>query len=301
MVGAFQTADAQVGGGVLYGQVLRYLHAEIGPALVDPTPGTGSGHLFAAGCAITELVGWMAHDAGGDDRARAHFDRAFRLASAADHLPLAANVCASMAHLAGQLGEPGEAIRIAGAGLDRARPTGLRRLAARLQAMRARGLAMQGRRRECSANLHAAAASLEAADDETTPAWVAPFDAGSLAAETALCLAELGELAEAERHARQVIVLRPPARARSRAFGQLTLARVLLAAGRVEEAAAQGSEVCAVLPVLSSARVTQRCDRLAAALEPHRQVRAVADFLGTLATTLSTDGSAARRRPGWPV
>ena len=83
MVGAFQTADAQVGGGVLYGQVLRYLHAEIGPALVDPTPGTGSGHLFAAGCAITELAGWMAHDAGRDDRARAHFDRAFRLASAA--------------------------------------------------------------------------------------------------------------------------------------------------------------------------------------------------------------------------
>ena len=217
MVGAFQTVDAQVGGGVLYGQVLHYLHAEIGPALVDPTPGTDSGHLFAAGCAITELVGWMAHDAGRDDRARAHFDRAFRLASAADHLPLAANVCASMAHLAGQLGEPGEAIRIAGAGLDRARPTGLRRLAARLQAMRARGLAMQGRRRECSANLHAAAASLEAADDETAPEWVAPFDAGSLAAETALCLAELGELAEAERHARQVIVLRTPARARVRA------------------------------------------------------------------------------------
>jgi len=243
----------------------------------------------------------MAHDAGRDDRARAHFDRAFRLASAADHLPLAANVCASMAHLAGQLGEPGEAIRIAGAGLDRARPTGLRRLAARLQAMRARGLAMQGRRRECSANLHAAAASLEAADDETAPEWVAPFDAGSLAAETALCLAELGELAEAERHARQVIVLRTPARARSRAFGQLTLARVLLAAGRVEEAAAQGSEVCAVLPVLSSARVTQRCDRLAAALEPHRRNRAVADFLGTLATTRSTDGSAAGHQPGWPV
>ena len=76
---------------------------------------------------------------------------------------------------------------------------------------------------------------------------------------------------------------------------------MLLAAGRVEEATAQGSEVCGVLPVLSSARVAQRCDRLAAALEPHRQVRAVADFLGTLATTRSTDGGAAEHRPSWPV
>lgn len=242
----------------------------------------------------------MAHDAGRDDRARAHFDRAFRLASAADHLPLAANVCASMAHLAGQLGEPDEAVRLADAGLQRAQPTGLRRLTARLHAMRAGGLAMQGQRRECAASLDAATASLDAADDEPAPEWTAPFDTASLAAEAALCLTWLGELDEAERHARQVIVLRPTSRARSRAFGQLTLARVLLAKGRVDEAATLGSEVCAVLPSLTSARVVQRCEQLETSIRPHRHVPEVADFLGSMAFTRST-GPVPGREAGRPV
>ncbi len=60
-------------------------------------------------------------------------------------------------------------------------------------------------------------------------------------------------------------------RVRSRAFGKLTLARVLVHAGRPDEAAAHGRAVCAVAPSLSSVRVHRQLTGLGAAL--HRCVR----------------------------
>jgi transcriptional regulator with XRE-family HTH domain len=103
MVHALQAADRQVGGGRLYPMVVRYLHAEVAPALVDARADADSGELFAAAAAVTDIAGWMAHDGGQDSAARVHFSRAYRFATAAGSEPLAANVCASMSHLAGQL------------------------------------------------------------------------------------------------------------------------------------------------------------------------------------------------------
>lgn len=66
MAQALQAADRQIGGGRLYPSVLRYLHAEIAPALVDPRGDDRSGELFAAAASLTEMAGWMAHDGGQD-------------------------------------------------------------------------------------------------------------------------------------------------------------------------------------------------------------------------------------------
>lgn len=60
---AFQVADRQVGGGVLYDQLVRYLNTEIGPRLLD-ADGTSGPALFTAASSITEIAGWMAHDCG---------------------------------------------------------------------------------------------------------------------------------------------------------------------------------------------------------------------------------------------
>jgi 8-oxo-dGTP pyrophosphatase MutT (NUDIX family)/transcriptional regulator with XRE-family HTH domain len=55
---AFRAADRQVGGGYLYGAAIRYLTCEVEPELGTSTPAA-----FAAAAALTEMAGWMAHDA----------------------------------------------------------------------------------------------------------------------------------------------------------------------------------------------------------------------------------------------
>ncbi|KAB2370974.1 tetratricopeptide repeat protein [Actinomadura montaniterrae] len=77
---------------------------------------------------------------------------------------------------------------------------------------------------------------------ETIPIWVSPFDAGSLASEAARCMRQLGNLAEAERQARQIIKLRADSHTRSRAFATLLLVTVLIAQGRPDEACFQAAK-----------------------------------------------------------
>ncbi|MCA1603856.1 MAG: hypothetical protein LC776_20200 [Acidobacteria bacterium] len=152
---AFQAADRRIGGGRLYASVIRYIAGTIGPALLGPPAGASSaGGLFSAAASFTEFAGWMSHEAGNDERARTHLEQAYRLSVAADNDSLSANICASLSHLAVQLHEYNDSVRIAEAGLLRAQGTeGSGRLVARLHAMRARGLANQGNEHECMRSL----------------------------------------------------------------------------------------------------------------------------------------------------
>lgn len=295
---AFQAADRQVGGGALYGQVVRYLASEIGPNLLD-VGGPGGVSLFSAASSITEIAGWMAHDCGQDCRAQLHFDQAYRLALAAGNDASMGNVCASMSHLAGQLGQSADAVRIAEAGLACARRApGTAHLVSRLHTMRARGLAMRGDATDCRAALREADRTLDAAWGEPPADWLAEFDAASLAGEVAMCLRQLGDLVEAERQARHVIELRPGDRARSRAFGQLTLARVLVDAGRIDEAASVGWAICQIVSSLTSTRVRAGLGRLGAELAPHRRVPEVDTFFAALGAARRDNTS---DRTAWPV
>lgn len=205
----------------------------------------------------------MAHDDGQDDAAHGHFCCAYRLATAVGSDPLTANVCASMSHLAGQFGEAPDAVRIAEIGLDRARTAdGVARLVARLHAMRARGLALRGLERDHRSPRCCRACT--GTTDAEAAEWIAGFDSD---------------------------------RVRSRAFGQLTLARVLVHAGRPDEAAVHGRAVCAVAPSLTSARVRRQLPELGAALHPYRDATEEAGFLGQLSTLPATT----RKEPVWPV
>jgi hypothetical protein len=66
---------------------------------------------------------------------------------------------------------------------------------------------------------------------------------------------------------------------RSRAFGQLMLAALLVMEERLDEACALGYEVLAGTQALGSFRVIQELQTLEQLLEPYRSVRVVADFL----------------------
>jgi tetratricopeptide (TPR) repeat protein len=301
MSAAFQTADRKLGGGALYEPAARYLRDEVAPRLLASIGGPAEPHLFAAAASLTEAAGWMAHDTGDDQRARAHLSRAFRLASAAANPALIGNVCASMSHLARQLDQPDHAVRLAEVGLEHASSAkGVARLIARLHAMRARALSHQGAIGSCLAALEAAERALEV-NDPAVVEWVSPFDAGSLASDTAVCLRAIGDLTAAERHARRAIELRPGDRVRSRALAQLTLAEVLVDIDRIDEAATTGHQVCQAAESLNSTQVLHRLDGLGGMLEPHAALPVVASFLSAL--TAVRERAAVGREAGdrWPT
>jgi hypothetical protein len=142
---------------------------------------------------------------------------------------------------------------------------------------------------------------LELSSREKAADWISGFDEASLASEAALCFLDLAEFEEAERQAREVIRLRSGDRVRSRVFGQLTLAKVLVGAGRVEEAAVIGTEVCGTAASLSSGRVVQRIDQLASTLKPVRRVPEVATFLAAQGAGARGADSKEGRTATWPV
>jgi transcriptional regulator with XRE-family HTH domain len=302
MSDAFQSADRKIGGGKLYRAVVRYLASEVSPQLLSPVRGSDGVDIFSAAASLTEIAGWMAHDGGSDERAKRHFDRAYRLSTSVDNLALAANVCASMSHLATQLGNPRDGIRIAEAGLSRAqRACGVTQLRARLFVMRARGLSLAGDVAGCLKSLRLAEQILERSAADETASWIAGFDYGSLAGEAALCLQTLGKLKEAENQAKLAVELRGGDRVRSRAFANLILADVLVQVGRIDEAAEIGVGICDALVSLSSARVRTGLETLAGILRKDAKVPKVEEFLHRSAT-ISLDGdSPSSGANAWPV
>lgn len=301
MSDSIQMADRKLGGGKLYQTVSRYLRSEIAPCLLDPPSDCSSSELFSAAASLTEIAGWMAHDGGDNTRARAHFTQAYRLAVAGENAALSANVCASMAHLAIQLGLPDDADRISTEGIGHvASINGAKQLVARLHTMRARAYAIHGNEVDCRVSLEAAHDALSASDDGPEIGWIASFDEASLASESALCFYALGSLSQAEEESRKVVHLRAGDRVRSRTLGQLTLAKVLVREGVYDEAASAGTDICEVAPTLNSARVHSGLLNLGDALAPHRAAPEVAGFLEAQAEVRRAP-TFLRQEARWPV
>ncbi|MGI8336380.1 helix-turn-helix transcriptional regulator [Actinomadura scrupuli] len=65
---AFRAADRRLGGGHMYTTVTTYLQVSIAPQIFGTRGGDGAAVFTAAG-ALSEMAGWMAHDAGHDQMA----------------------------------------------------------------------------------------------------------------------------------------------------------------------------------------------------------------------------------------
>lgn len=280
---AFRMADLRVGGAHLYPAVAGYLQDEVAPRLVSLDASPDCHGIFTAAAAITEMAGWMAHDAGSDAVARRHFSRCLQLVRAGGDRRVKAHVLASMSHLEEHLHQPGDAVRLAHAGRETL-AGGPRNpdLEARLYAMEARARAALRDGPECVRLLTCAEKALGAPQDEEPCRWVGSFDEGSLASEAVRCMRHLGDLAEAQRQAARIIALRPVSRPRSRAFGQLMLAGTLAEQGRHEEACSAATVVLNATPALGSHIVVQQLRDLTRLLEPHHSARTVSDFLTRL-------------------
>ncbi|MEV6757260.1 XRE family transcriptional regulator [Streptomyces sp. NPDC051214] len=282
-VESFRAADRQLGGGHLYGSVLLYLHRELAPRIFGGKQ-ADTPQVFQAAAALTEMAGWMAHDSGRNGQARDHFAKALPFARAGGDRALGANIMASMSHLSLQLGRLEEAASLARAGRDHlAAGPRVPTLSARLHAMEARALAQGG---EAEATRHAlslAERELTRTTDESPSHWISSFDPAALASEAALSLQDLGALPAAVEAAENAIALRTGDRARSRVFGQITLAKIRAQQGELEAACAVGHELLTACGTLGSMRITQQLEELAGSLAPYRSERVVARFLDCLA------------------
>ncbi|MEJ3751038.1 hypothetical protein WEI85_48485 [Actinomycetes bacterium KLBMP 9797] len=286
-VQSFRAADRQVGGGHLYATVVKYLHTEVASHLFSGEQEDDSQQSFTAAAALTEMVGWMAHDAGRDGAAERHFARSLDLASLSGEHHLGVQVLASLSHLANHLNRPHEAIRYAKRGGD-ALASGPKhpQLQARLLAMQARGFAALQQPAQAVQLLHRAEAALTATPDAEPSPWISPFDEGSLASEAARCLQRLGDLHEAQQQADRIIILRRADRARSRALGQLILVTLLVAQGKPDEACVVAQEALNITQQLGSRLVGQQLLDLQPLLAPYRGTAVVDDFLSRLSETL---------------
>jgi tetratricopeptide (TPR) repeat protein len=282
---AFRTADLQAGGGHLYASVVRYLQADMAPRLFGTDNGASNPALFTAAAALTEMAGWMAHDAGRDASAQRHFGRALALVQVGGDHQLSAHILGSMSHLASYLGAPDEAIALARQGRTalHAGPVDPA-LEARMFALEARGVAGKDPAdpAECARLLLRAEQALEDTPSAPASTWVSHFDEGSLASETTRCLRQLGDLEQARQQAERIISLRPSHRTRSRAFGQLALASVLIAQREPDQAVGIAADVLNSTQSLGSYLVISQLIQLQRQLEPYRGNAVVAEFLDCL-------------------
>jgi transcriptional regulator with XRE-family HTH domain len=286
---SLRLADRQAGGGQLYATITGYLQHTVAPRLFGTHPLGHDEQLFAAAAGLTEMAGWMAHDANRDEAAQRHFHRALSLATTADDPQLESHILASLSHLSYAQKQPARAVLHARRGRQR---LGQRQTAcvvrARLCAMEARGHAIMGDEQQCTEHLRQAESALQAGPNDDRSSWVSDFDTASLAAEAARCFHDLGRLDAAQRCAEQVVILRSAERPRSRAYAQLLLASVRIAQRKIDEAAAIGREVLDTTRNVSSFPVFQQLTELGAALAEHRTDRHVAAFLELLQQELAT-------------
>lgn len=283
---AFRVADRQVGGGHLYHAVMSYLQTALAPRLFSEADNDGR-TLFSAAGALTEMVGWMAHDAGDDSMARRHFGRSLDLATIGGDRHLQAHIHASMSHLFVHTNEPIKAISVARRGrkvLANSAPNPM--LNAHLLAMEARSLAALRKPQECVETLHEAEELLANGICDTSSPWVSRFDEASLASEKARCMRQIGVLQEAEEQARKAVSLRSSTHIRSQAFGRLILAKVLIAQDRKKEACTVVQEVLNATESLSSYLVVEQLREVRDLLMPYHSDREVTEFLRYLSAVL---------------
>jgi hypothetical protein len=153
--------------------------------------------------------------------------------------------------------------------------------------MEARALATLRRRADCARALIAAERALDQTHHDEASPWVSPFDHASLAAEASVCMQQLHQLAAARAHSEQVLSLRAACHARSRAFGQLRPAGILVSQGEIEHACAVAQTALESSDRLSSSRVVQLLQTLCDQLVPHATIPGVDDVIHALSTALT--------------
>ncbi|MBL1066698.1 regulator [Streptomyces sp. 7-21] len=275
----FRTLDQRYGGGHARQALVRYLEHELEPMLRG-TYGEQTGRrLFSAAAELTRLAGWTAYDIAAHGLAQRYFVQALRLAQAAGDRPYGSYVLVSMSRQAVYLGHGREAVQLARVAQQGTASSAAPPVQALLHAVEARGHALLGEVRSCTAALARAERALEAERPaEEVPHWARFFDEAQLADELGHCHRDLKQYRAAARHAERSLQLRSPEYARSRLFCRMVLACARLGLGDLEQACELAAEAAQQASEMRSARAHEYIQDFERRLEPYRDTAAVRGY-----------------------
>ncbi|MEV7564095.1 regulator [Streptomyces tanashiensis] len=275
----FRTLDHAYGGGHARQALVRYLEHEAEPMLRG-TYGESTGRrLFAAAADLTRLAGWTSYDIAAHGLAQRYFVQALRLAQAAGDRAYGSYVLLTMSCQAVYLGHGREAVQLARVAQQGVGPAAPPVVQAMLHAVEARGHAVLGEARACSAALVRAERALEAArPGDEVPYWARHFDEAQLADELGHCHRDLQQYRPAAQHAERALQLRAPGFARSRLFCRVVLATSRLALGELDQACALGAEAAQQASEMRSARAVEYVRDFERRLEPYRDAAAARTY-----------------------
>lgn len=269
---AFRQIDNRFGGGHARSAVASFLGSEIEGALSDGrfARGARSGYERAA-AELFQLAGWMAYDVGDERQGRSRLRQALELATSAGDESLTAEMLAAMSHQAVSSRRSDEAIDLALAARRAAHRSGAPALQAESAALEARGLALAGDARGCIAALGRAERVFGSATPANTPQWLRYFDRAYLSATFAHALRDLGRPLDAERFARDSLLM-SEGYDRGRLFNTALLASILADCGRVDESVAAARQALDMAGGVRSVRAQGYLRDIATRLAPFNKV-----------------------------
>ncbi|MFF5338136.1 regulator [Streptomyces sp. NPDC013181] len=275
----FRTLDHAYGGGHARQALVRYLEHETEPMLRG-TYGEATGRrLFAAAADLTRLAGWTSYDIAAHGLAQRYFVQALRLSQAAGDRAYGSYVLITMSRQAVYLAHGREAVqlaRVAQQGIGSAAP---HTVLALLHAVEARGHAVLGDAKACTASLARAERALETArPGDEVPHWARHFDEAQLADEFGHCHRDLQQYRTAAQYAERALQLRAPAYARSRLFCRVVLASARLGLGELDQACLLGAEAAQQAAEMRSVRAAEYVRDFERRLEPFRDAAAVRGY-----------------------
>ncbi|RFU86643.1 hypothetical protein DY218_10885 [Streptomyces triticagri] len=238
-----------------------------------------SERLHAGAGELAISVGWLAHDSGRLEAARAHYAEALATARMSGDGALETHALCNMSFLARDAGRPREAVRAAQAAQRSARASGSSRLQSLLALREAGGWAGLGDRAGCGQSLSRAQGLFEAGASDADPEWMSFYGEAELAGLEAQCWSALGDWPRAARQAERAVGLQDPHFTRNIALYTAEEADDLARAGAVDEAAAAGGRVLDVLGEVGSARIHSILAGTARLLRRHGGGAGVSDFL----------------------
>jgi hypothetical protein len=284
MVALFQRADQQWGGGNARAAVISYLSNDVSGLLrgrfADESVRRA---LFSAASELAYLVGFMCFDDHQHGLAQRYFMLSVKLAAEADDPPMAAHVMRALAHQALDVGRPDDALAFAAASIegDRFRLTTPRERSLNT-VVHARALAAGGARTQAVSAISRAALELDHAGEDRAedPGRIFFYGAASLARQTGLTLAALGDKPGAEAQLRRAAHKRPQASfTRSHALTLAELGGIQIHSGALEAGCASYTTALEAMDGIRSARTRKAALEMRSALSPFsaRRIRLVAE------------------------
>ncbi|MFR9797145.1 regulator [Streptomyces sp. MS06] len=275
----FRTLDDTYGGGHARQALVRYLEHECEPLLRGVYGEQTGRRLFAAAAELTRLAGWTSYDIGAHGLAQRYFVQALRLAQAAGDRAYGSYVLVTMGRQAVYLGHGREAVqlaRVAQQGVGAGAPPAAQAL---LHAAEARGHAVLGEVRACTASLVRAERALEASrSGDEPPQWARRFDEAQLADEFGHCHRDLQQFRAAAQHAERSLQLRAVGYARSRLFSKVVLATARLGLGELDQACLLAAEAAGQAAQMRSVRAVEYVRDFERRLEPYKDAPPVRGY-----------------------